>query len=96
MGEVVSLISPKRWLSEWRAAGGFVTLGDGPFGPDGQRTVGMLELAPKFSLSEPWDSPRRREVERLKRQVAGSLARLAVIAYMRRHEGTRYADTGLF
>lgn len=88
MGEVAILFHPERWLTAWRAAGGFVTIGDGPFGPDGQRTVGLLDLAPTFPVSEPWDSRRRREVERLKRQVVRPEARLMVIDYLLRQRAT--------
>jgi len=69
-------------------ADGFVTLGEGPFGPDGERTVSLLDLAPTFPLNEPWDSPRRREVERPKRQVAQPEARLLVIDYLLRRQAT--------
>jgi hypothetical protein len=38
MSNVVTLFHPERWLTAWRAVGGFVTMGEGAFGPDGQRT----------------------------------------------------------
>ena len=89
MGEVATLFHPERWLTEWKAAGGFVTIGTGPFAPGGEMTMCMLELGPTFPLSETADSPRRRDVERLKRQVAGLPARLKVIDHMLRLEATR-------
>jgi hypothetical protein len=88
MGSVAILFHPERWLMAWAAVGGFVTTGEGPFGPDGQRTVGLLELGPTFPLAESWDSPRRREVERLKRQVVRPEARAAVVDYLLRRNAT--------
>lgn len=88
MAEVTFLFHPERWLTAWAAVGGFVTVADGLPDEHGHRSPALLELAPTLPLAEPWDSPRRREVERLKRQIERPEAQAAVLDYLLRRKAT--------
>jgi hypothetical protein len=79
VGELLILaraFDPSRWLAEWEALGGTITLGPGGFGKDGKRIVGMAEF---MAAKDGSDSERLAKIESLRRQIRGSTARLRVI-----------------
>ncbi|QGN54628.1 hypothetical protein [Novosphingobium sp. Gsoil 351] len=86
MGSVSNLFHPERWVSQWRALGGYLTVGEWPV-IDGEPT--LLDLAPTFPAAEPWDSPRRRQATHLRAALAMPGARGRVIDYLARVEASR-------
>ena len=85
MGSVSILFHAERWVSQWRALGGYLTVGQWPL-IEGEPT--LLDLAPTFPLAEPWDSPRRRQVAHLRSALAMSGARDRVLDYLKRKEAS--------
>ena len=81
------LFSAERWVTAWRAVGGYLTIGEGPFGAGGEFVPVLLEMLPQ-PLVEAWDSPRRVEGDRLRALIAWPPARAAVIDYLRRRQAT--------
>lgn len=86
MCEVRTLFSASRWVTDWEAFGGTITLGQGPFGPDGERTTGMLEMMPRLR-SRPIAEHNR--IGFLMRQVSQPEARSAIIDFIARRAATR-------
>lgn len=60
MGEIVSIFRPERWVREWRALGGICYSGEGPWGENGTRMLGLgtsrpdgdMESHPKVAVLE--------------------------------------------
>lgn len=90
MADVAVLFHAERWVSEWRAIGGTVYLAESALAT-ASGCDGLLEMGPTFSLAEPGDSPRRRQVEHLRKALAMPGARDAV----RDHMIKRHATIGL-
>lgn len=82
MGSVSILFHAERWVAQWRAVGGFVTVAPGRIGTGGAEIHAPLEMAPTFPLVEAWDSPRRHRAAHLRAALAMHGARDRVIDYL--------------
>ena len=89
MGSVSILFHAERWVSQWRAVGGFLTVAPGRISTGGTEINPLLDLAPTFPLAEPWDSPRRRQVAHLRSALTLPGARDRVIDYLARVDVSR-------
>jgi len=88
MTDPAPLIHPERWVSEWRAIGGGIFLGEGPDG-EGGRAVDVLTLGPSRLRigSDDW-----RTFQRLKRMIESRSARRKVLDYLTRRNATAGQD----
>lgn len=86
VGSVAVLFHAERWVSQWRAVGGFVTVCEWPL-VDGEPT--LLDLAPTLTSAEPWNSPRRHRAAHLRAALARPGSRDRVIDYLSRVDASR-------
>lgn len=86
MGEVRQLFSATRFVADWESLGGILSIGQGPFGPNGELMPALLEIMPQSWQRSPDE---RERIAALKRQVSRSDARLAVVDFLARRASTR-------
>jgi len=83
MGEVVSILQPARWISEWEALGGFCTAGEGPFGLNGECAPGLLAMVlPGMTEKNP------QRITALRGALAEPTFRMAVARCLLAHKRT--------
>jgi hypothetical protein len=86
MGEVYQLFSAARWVAAWEALGGYILVGEGRWGEDGKREVGIAGMMPQLDRRP---QPERNRIKVLRRQVGRSAARMEVIDFLARRATTR-------
>jgi hypothetical protein len=88
MPEPVPLFHAERWVSQWKALGGIISIGDGLLNPAGKSLGDILKSAKTLTLAEPWNSPRRHQVQHLRAMLELPGAQDRVIEYICRQRSS--------
>jgi hypothetical protein len=83
MPEPVPLFHAERWVTQWQTLGGAISIRAGSFCRAGKRDVDGPGVA-TLRLAEPWNSPRRQQIQHLHAMLDLPGARDRVIEYMSR------------
>lgn len=89
MTNVISILNaqtaPARWIADWEALGGQISVHLGPFGKGGATIPVILHLAPALA----YDHPQRRRLDTLKAYLTGPGNDVRIIDYLARRDASR-------